>query len=140
PARCAPSARGDLLPAAAAPDGAPEHERRLPGTGGGTGTPRGHRLRRSLRRTSPHRGTDRGDLPRREHPATAAAGDARLARRGPGSRRRPAGVPETLRAHRRDPVVSPISQRLPRDSPATCGLALDLAVLLGRAEPPARVR
>ena len=84
---------------------------RLPGdearlTPGGGAAPAGRaRLRRPGRRAAAPRGAHRGRHPHRQHPAHAAAGDARLVRRGARPRRRAVRLPPDQRVARPDAVV-----------------------------------
>ena len=63
------------------------------------------RLRRRPRGAAPPRGAHQRGVAARQHPAHAAAGDARLVRRGRRPRRRAVRLPPDQRVARLDPVV-----------------------------------
>ena len=105
PPRGAAPAPEALLPSAAL--GRRPHPRR-----GGQAEPRGRarparrpRLRRSLGGPAAPGVPHHGRLPRCSHPAHAAAGDARVVRRGPRPRRRALRLPPDQRGDGQHPVV-----------------------------------
>ena len=79
--------------------------------GGRRGPARGARLRRPGRRAAAPGGADLRGQPAGGDPADAAAGDARLVRRGARPRRRPARLPAGLRRARHDALVPAAAAR-----------------------------
>ena len=105
PPRGAPAAREALLPAAAH-RGRQALRRRGPAHARGRDRAAGRaRLRRPRCRAAPPRGADLRGHPDLQHPAPAAAGDARVVRRRARPRRRAVRVPPDQRVARPDAVV-----------------------------------